>query len=127
MCKPSPNKYAKMTYGNRINSRGIKNLHLNIRSLCNKMPDLKQLVSQHKPHILGISECELRRSQLSACSLNIPGYSLLFPKSWVLHDYARIVVYVKSSLDFEQVHEIEDVDIQSVWFRGGFKNCKKIY
>ena len=41
--------------------------------------------------------------------------------------FARVVVYVKNSLEFEQLHDIEDDPVQSIWLRGGFKNGKKIY
>ena len=60
----SPNFYAKLTYGNRqIMKRDLKNLHLNIRSIRNKITDLRNIVEQKKPHIFGLSECELRRSK----------------------------------------------------------------
>lgn len=57
-------------------------------------------------------------------SLKVPGYQLLFPKSWALHGYARVVVYIKSSLDFEQISTLEDEHLQSVWIKCGFKNTK---
>ena len=58
----SPNKYAKITYGNKTSSgRGIKNLHLNIRSIRNKMSDIKHLIHKEKPHLFGLSESEWRR------------------------------------------------------------------
>ena len=60
-------------------------------------------------------------------NLKIPGYDLLFPKSWSVFGYARVVVYVKSSLQYQQVHDLEDGVVQSVWIRGGFKNSKQMY
>ena len=57
----TPNFQAKYTYGNKqAIRRGIKNMHLNIRSLRNKVPKLKHLIKQHKPHVFGISEFELK-------------------------------------------------------------------
>ena len=124
----SPNKYAKITYGNRDHLRkGMKNLHLNIRSLRNKVSDVKLLIKQHKPHVFGISECELHKtSNWNTDQLKIPGYDLLLPKSWDVHGFARIVIYVKSSLEYEQVTELEHDLIQSIWIKSGFKNCKKM-
>ena len=60
----SPNFYAKITYGNKEKSasRGIKSLHLNVRSLKNKICDIKNIIKSHKPHLFGISECELKKS-----------------------------------------------------------------
>ena len=58
----SPNLYARITYGNKETTRrGLKNAHLNIRSLKNKMSDIKAVVNSSKPHKFGLSECELRK------------------------------------------------------------------
>ena len=127
----SPNFYARMTYGNKKSLQsGIKNLHLNIRSIRNKMSDIKAIVKQKKPHIFGISECELWKFQnnFDESRLKVPGYDLLLPKSWSRdpHGYARVIMYVKSSLQYVQLHELEDNQVQSIWIEGGFKNSKKI-
>ena len=42
-----PNKYAKVTYGNKTIPRGIRNLHLNIRSLRNKISEVRSIVNQY--------------------------------------------------------------------------------
>ena len=55
------NFYARYTYGNKTRQNGIKNLHLNIRSLSNKVIEIKKIVAEQKPHILGLSECEIRK------------------------------------------------------------------
>ena len=49
-------------FGNQNSGkRDNKNVHLNIRSLPNKVSELKNIVKQHGPHILGISKCELKK------------------------------------------------------------------
>ena len=60
--KLSSNFLAKYRNGNR-SKKGIHNMHLNIRSLSNKMSEVKNLLKEHNPHIFGISECELRKIQ----------------------------------------------------------------
>ena len=40
---------------------------------------------------------------------------------------ARIIVYVKKSLEYDQLLDIEDEDVQSIWLKAGFKNSSKIY
>ena len=124
----SPNFYAKLTYGNRqIMKRGLKNLHLNIRSIRNKITDLRNIVEQKKPHIFGLSECELRRSNtFDEKQIKLPGYDILYPKSWSSHGYARVLVYIKSSLQYEQVLDLETEAVQSIWIKGVFKNTRKI-
>ena len=125
--KQTKNFLAKYVNGNRV--KGIYNAHFNIRSLKNKVIEVKNLIKQHSPNILGLSECELRKvnNMFDEQILKIPGYTALFPKSWTSQGYARVVVYVKNSLEFEQLHDLEDDQVQSIWLRGGFKNGKKIY
>ena len=124
----SPNKYAKITYGNKTSSgRGIKNLHLNIRSIRNKMSDIKHLIHKEKPHLFGLSECEVRREKnFDERQLKVPGYDLLLPTSWSARDEARVLLYVRSTLDYERLFELEQASVQSIWIRGGFRNGKKI-
>ena len=127
--KLSPNFQARYTYGNKTNQRGIINMHLNVRSLANKVPALKIICNEHSPHILGVSECELRKvnGQFNEENLKIPGYNLLFPKSWQYAGIARVVVYVKKTLEYKQIEELENKDVQSVWIKGGYKAGKKMF
>ena len=110
----SVNFQAKIIHGN------IKTIHVNIRSMFNKMKEVKQLVHKEKPHILGISEAELRKRSHSLDHLKVPGYVLLLPKSWNNYGRARVVVYVKKTLEYEQLLDIEHEDIQSIWIKAGF-------
>ena len=90
--------------------KGIYNAHLNIRSLINKVGEIKNIINQHRPNIFGLSECELRKvnNTFDENKLKIPGYKVLFPKSWTSQGFARVVVYVKNGLEFEQHHDIEN-------------------
>ena len=119
------NFQAKYLHGNI--KRGIKNIHVNIRSIYNKMSEVKQLVKNEKPHILGISEAELRKRSHSLDKLKVPGYVLLLPKSWESIGKARLVVYVKKTIEYEQLLDIEHEEVQSIWIKAGFKNSSKIY
>ena len=126
----SSNFYARLTYGNKASElKGIKNIHLNIRSLSNKISEVKHIINQEKPHIFGISECELRKSQNKSeeTRLKIPGYDLVFPKSWSIFGYARVILYVKTTLQYEEIHDLEDEKVQSVWIKAGFRGSKKIH
>ena len=125
--KQTPNFLAKYTHGNI--KKGILNLHLNIRSLNNKVAEVKKLVKDHSPHVLGLSECELRKvnNEYNENKLKVPGYQILFPKSWYEQGHARVIVYVKKTLEFERVEDLEEQAVQSIWIKAGFKNTKKIY
>ena len=43
-----------------------------------------------------------------------------------MSDYARVLVYVKSSFEYERLEELEHESVQSIWLKGGFKNGKKL-
>ena len=70
---------ARYLYGNI--KRVISNIHVNIRSLYNKMSEVKNFILQEKPHILERSETELRKSYHNLNKLKVPGYELLLPNS----------------------------------------------
>ena len=116
---------AKIKHGNT--TRGIKNIRINIRSLFNKTAEIKKLVKEEKPHILGISEAELRKAVHNLEKLKVPGYELLLPKSWEGSGRARLVVYVKKSIEYERVLDLELQNVQSIWIKAGFKNSSKVY
>ena len=125
-----PNFMARYTYGNGNKKiRGVRNVHLNIRSLANKVFEVKKIAKEFNPHVIGISECELYK--VNNCydenKLKIPGYITLFPKSWNMSGFARVIVYVKKDFDFEQIESLQDDHFQSVWIKCCFKNSKKIY
>ena len=121
------NFWAKYVNGNRGGAKGVHNMHFNIRSLKFKVSEIKNIIHGEKPHIFGLSECELKKVNLNLDSLKIPGYDILFPKSWDVHGFARVVVYVKKTFKYEQVHDLEDSLVQSVWLKGSFRNSKSIY
>ena len=118
---------ARYLHGNIQKQKGIINMHLNIRSLRFKVAEVKQLIKNHNPHIFGISESELKKEEVEENTLKIPGYDILFPKSWSQHGYARVVVYVKKTFKYQQIADLEDDHVQSVWLKGGQRNCKEIF
>ena len=120
------NFLARYLYGIKI-KKGIKNFHLNIRSLKNKVNEVKHIVKDEMPDIFGLSEVELKREDVTENSLKLPGYTILFPKSWETYGYARVVMYVKNSFHHEHVKTLEDDSFQSIWIKGNRKNCKPIY
>ena len=118
------NFWAKYINGN---IKGIHNLHFNIRSLKYKVSEIKNIIYSEKPTLIGLSECELRKENIDIEKLKVPGYVILFPKSWDLYGFARIVVYVRRSFKYQQVHDLEDHLVQSVWLKGSLYNSKPVY
>ena len=124
--KETSNFMARYKYGNK-QEKGIKNMHINIRSIRNKMQEIKYIVQSHSPHILGVSETEIENNNFDVDKLKVPGYDLILPKSWNNGDKTRVVVYVKKSFQYEHLDMLESNSIQSIWIRGHFKNSKNIY
>ena len=75
--KSTTNFLARYKYGNS-KDKGIINVHVNIRSLKYKMQEVKNIIQQKSPHILGLSETELKKSKTDIASLKIPGYYIFF-------------------------------------------------
>ena len=73
------------------------------------------------PHIIGLSECELKKSIVKVETLQVPGYDIIFPKSWYEEGFARIVVYVKKSFQYEHIEVLESNLVQSIGIRGHFR------
>ena len=104
----TPNFNARYLYGNGNVKRGLLNLHINVRSLYKKIEEIKRLIIQEKPHLIGISECELSKRVHDLNTLKIQGYDMLLPKSWQVYEKARVIVYVKKSIEFEHLVDLED-------------------
>ena len=121
------NFQARSKNGNIQKKKGILNMHLNIRSLKNKVYEVKNLLKEHTPHMLGLSECDLTRDNIDEKCLKIPGYNILFPSSWTHHGFARVVVYVKKSFKYEQILDLQDDQIQTIWIKGGYQKSKNIF
>ena len=102
-------------------------MHFNIRHLKYKVGEIKNIIKEEKPNILGLSECELKKENVDMNSLKVPGYDILLPKSWDLHGFARVVIYIKKTFNYQQIHDLEDSVVQTIWVKGGFKNGKQIY
>ena len=58
------NFYARYTYGNRSQS-GLKICHWNKSNskMHSRMTEIKEIVSSHRPHLLGISEANIHKNQ----------------------------------------------------------------
>ena len=121
------NFQARSLKGNIQKKKGILNMHLNIRSLKNKVYEVKKLLKEHNPHMLGLSECELAKDNIDEKCLKIPGYDVLFPTSWSQHGFARVIVYVKKTFKYEQIFDLQDDCIQTVWIKGGYQNTKIMF
>ena len=77
-----------------------------------KVQEVKKIILKKSPHIFGLSETELTKSGTDVNQLKVPGYDLLFPKSWESEGKARVIVYVKKTFTYEQISDLENEYIQ---------------
>ena len=106
---------------------GLRIGHLNICSLSNKVSELKVLIKQHSPHIIGISESRIhfekseKENKVTEETLSIPGY-FLFRRdiSEVLHTGLAIYVHESVSKFIKRRLDLEKGPIECIWLQ--FKN-----
>ena len=124
------NFYAKMTYGNRRQrGHGIKILHWNKGPsyLQNKHDDIATIIGGHKPHVLGLSEANLK---------NVHNLALVQHDEYDLHtcptidnpqlNISRVVVYTHKSLVVKRRPDLEDSSVSAIWLEAGLPRQKKI-
>ena len=121
------NFHNKYTNGNR-KPKGIKIAHWNKGSslLTNKMPEIRNIISNHHPHILGLSEANL---------FDVHDQSLVAVKDYDLHlcptitnpslKVGRVVVYTHKDLIVKLRPDLMCNTYSSVWLEVGLPRHKK--
>ena len=117
---------AKYTYGNR--NKGIKIAHWNKGGafLINKMPDVQNVIQQHHPHILGLSEANLLDTH-DQNIVAIPDYTLhVCPTidNPALRT-SRVVVYTHKDVIVKIRPEFMSTNYSSIWLEVGLPNHRK--
>ncbi|PFX11729.1 putative RNA-directed DNA polymerase from transposon X-element [Stylophora pistillata] len=94
--------------------KGLRICNLNVRSLVNKMDEIRVFCETHLPHVLSLNETWLD-SSISDSEIQLPGYSL------VRRDKTRrnggVLIYISSNLNYKVIQEFENdqPDIQCLW------------
>ena len=125
----SRNKNIKSVNGNRYSrGKGIKLLAWNKGNslLQNKHNDIQTLIRTHKPHILGLSEANLKKGI---------DMRLVQHDDYVLHtaptidnsilNISRVVVYTHNSIVCRRRHDLEDPSLSVIWLEVGLPRMKK--
>ena len=111
--------------GNK-NSQGLRLVHWNKEnsSMSSKLNDIKQIISTHRPHCLGISEANIKTNQ-DIKLFSIDDYNIfLAPPS--LSGIVRLAVYVHKDMVVKLRQDLMSPELSSVWLEAGLKNQKKI-
>ena len=94
--------------------KGLRICHLNIRSLVNKIDEIKVFCETHKPHVLCLNETWFDMS-IADGEIQLDGYS------HIRRDKTRhqggVLVYIASNLNFKERGEIGDEsgELQCLW------------
>jgi hypothetical protein len=95
--------------------------------LQNKYSEIETIIAGHKPHILGLSEANLRAGH-DLNSVQFSDYQLHTAQTLTNPDLqvSRVVVYTHNSLVVKRRHDLEDERISSIWLEVGLPRKKKI-
>ena len=117
-----------MTHGNR-REHGIKIVHWNKGPsyLQNKHHDIETIIAGHKPHVLGLSEANLRDFHDFA-DVQFTDYQLHTASTLNNRELrvSRVVVYTHNSLVVKRRADLEDNHISSIWMEIGLPRKRKI-
>ena len=132
-CFALSNKLIHALVGNKQNGyraavwNCARGLILSDCSTSDKFTDIKLYLQKHQLDLFGILECDLhsqespinRKSKLTTVELkeilNIEGYKLILPQSWQLLGQARIMLYVKESMNVNVIKlAVSDGDLPSI-------------
>ena len=121
------NFFARYTYGNR-NNRGMKLSHWNAGNayLENKTNEIENLISDHHPHLLGISEANLHKDHcIDNCKME--DYDLITCKTMDNENLriSRVVVYKHNSLVAKVREDLMSDKFSSIWLEVGFPGRTK--
>ena len=113
--------------GNRQN-RGIQIAHWNARSahLPNKMNEIEYAVSEHYPHLLGISESNLKRVH-DIQNVQLQDYDLIVSKTLENDQLqvSRVVCYKHQSLVGKVREDLMSDEFSSIWLQIGLPGKRK--
>ena len=123
---PDNNFWARYINGKR--TRGIKLCHWNIGGgyLQNKTDEIKRLVDDYTPHILGISEASFW-SHHNMEDIKIPNYKVFLSTtlSNPQLNVSRIAVFVHNDVSVTLRDDLMDEEFSSVWLEVGLSRQKK--
>ena len=111
---PGPNTSASCSPDSIKSLKGLRICHLNIRSIVNKMDELRMFCENHAPHVISINETWLDHT-ISDGEVHIEGYSLL--RRDKVRNKGGVLVYIDKSVEFVEMKELQDGDIESLWVK----------
>ena len=123
------NFLARYKYGNRREKKnGITIMHWNKGPslLQNKMDDLENIIDKYRPHVLGLSEGNLRKhDDISLVQLKDYTLHVCPTLNNLDHGVSRIVVYTHKSLVVKPRPDLMNQWVSSIWLEVGLPRQRK--
>ena len=122
------NHFAKRTNGNR-RQNGIRICHFNKGNsyLCNRICEVENIVNEHRPHVLGLSESNFFKGQ-DIDEVQIENYNFITAKTLNNPELnvSRVCVYLHNSMVGKVRNDLMDDTFSSIWVEVGLPNKRKI-
>ena len=93
-----------------------------------KLHNIEAIVSDKKPHIIGISEANLRR-EVDKLEVNIEGYILEYLEALENDEVnlSRLCVYIRSDIKYKRLTNLENRTDAAIWLEIGMNKGRKLY
>ena len=120
------NKRVKSKNGNGQN-KILKLYHWNIgsRQWQRKIEDIEMLILEKDPDIFIVSEANLM-SEITEDQRSINGYDMIFPNTMEIRGYARIVMLIKSEVEYKVLNQFMYPGTSAIWIQVGRAGRKPI-
>ena len=105
--------------------RGLKIAHLNVRSILNKMDDVRSLAHNKRFDIFTFSETWLNPS-IKDFEVHIPGYTLVRQDRTGKRG-GGTAIYVRNGIPYKHRQDLSAENIKSSWVEVNRLKCKKLF
>ena len=121
------NKIMKIKNGNGTMRQNILAIHWNMgaRKWTNKRAEIEAVIEQFTPDIFLISEANMS-TNLTDAEKDIGGYSMVLPRTVEVRQLVRLVMLVREGVRVEEMRNLMDSEIASIWVRVGPKGRKQL-
>ena len=129
--KPLSNLTAHMCYGNRGKSGKALVLaawNSGNAYLENKLNEIENVIESVKPHLLVVSEANLRQC-VDQTTVQIAGYELITAETITnrqIKNISRVIIYKHESVTAKVRLDLMSNTVDSIWLELGFKQHKKL-
>ena len=105
-------------------NKGLHLIHINARSMYNKLSEIRIITRETNPAILSITESWLDESHTTE-SISIEGYNIV-RRDRKTHA-GGVLMYVRSDLAYNQRQDLQNDNLEDLWIELYLKHTKPIY